>query len=511
MITAHVFTDATRTTLLADLTRRIMPPFGGGLTFATSEHGFAECVLPFVYTSLEQAFEYYNWPGTPHLVISDESATIVYEGRVENVGVITGGATITAYGYWRALADLKYTALWSHAGTADWRELTDEDAATQSTEQYLTDNNNRLHISLKKNERYASGAEGGLIYVLPSRGSHDLAEISFDYDFNMASQWTLRVETYTDDFSSSTTEWTLAGTGATQTGTATIALTANRRVIAFEVFNNTGAPVTYTGETGAAHAKATNVRVTAEQASPIYASDIVAELVEDVTAVNPGQLSSDTSGVAVTAVDLYDEIYQDITPADILDSLAARGGYEAQVWERQKLYFRPAGSAGRTFYVDAAAIEVSRELGAMANRIYATYREENGRVLRTAVANDLDSQRRFGLVRSDSVDTSSTSATEAETLRDAILTIRANYALQAAVAFSRLYNASGGLVPLFDLRTGDTIIIRNLPPQLAQGIDNIRSFRVNRTRYSADANGEQLEVEPVVPVPTLVTLLGGLA
>lgn len=98
-----------------------------------------------------------------------------------------------------------------------------------------------------------------------------------------------------------------------------------------------------------------------------------------------------------------------------------------------------------------------------------------------------------------------TDATEAETHRDARLTDMANYAIRARIVFDAIYTETGAWMPLYELKTGDTLIMRNLPPVLSTNIDNIRSFRVGTTDY--DGDNDQMNVEPEVPVPTLVTLI----
>ncbi len=70
---------------------------------------------------------------------------------------------------------------------------------------------------------------------------------------------------------------------------------------------------------------------------------------------------------------------------------------------------------------------------------------------------------------------------------------------------SKLYDANGNVWPLFSVRAGDTMIIRNLPPTLSTAIDRIRVFRLTRAEYHVD--DDTLTLEPESPLPTLAAML----
>jgi hypothetical protein len=60
-------------------------------------------------------------------------------------------------------------------------------------------------------------------------------------------------------------------------------------------------------------------------------------------------------------------------------------------------------------------------------------------------------------------------------------------------------------MPLYAMRAGDTVTMRNLPPTLSTAVDRIRTFTVGETSY--DAAEDRLDIAPSDPVPTLVTLV----
>jgi hypothetical protein len=176
------------------------------------------------------------------------------------------------------------------------------------------------------------------------------------------------------------------------------------------------------------------------------------------------------------------------------------------VWEDRLLRFHPKGSVGRDWYVDATRIvDLQRTIENLRNSAYGLYQETGGRTLRTANNGDPDNQAKYGVLRRGFVNVQTTSATEAATHRDAFLTDRKNLAIRARVEFERVYDATGAEYPLYSIRAGDTITMRNLPPTLSTSIDRIRSFVVGETEYDAATN--TIDVTPQDPIPTLVTLV----
>lgn len=485
--------------LLADITRRV--GLGGGATFSTNGHGFAAMSAPLVPCSLREAFEWYSWPGLPHVVVGD-GAGVVWEGRLEDIGIVEGGVALMALGYQRALYDLPYTALWSKSGTADWKPST-ENRSGATPARYQTDNNNRLYITPKKGETFGNNADyGELTSVTPHGGLRELTHLTASYDVTLPADWQARIYTSADDYSSLALDWTLTATGSNQTGTIDIDLTPNTRVL-WHIRNATGGSYTATADSGVWYAKLTNVRVTS--ADSVVASAIAAALAAQVAGENPAQLLADTMLIEATTTDLLDEIYEDRYPADILSRLATLHGYEWGVYEGRWLFFRSKG-AGRQWYIDAARPpELQRSLEGLRNSAYATYRGADGRTLRTGNVGDGGSQARYGVRRRGFVSVQTTSLGEAQLHRGVFLADRATLAARAGIVFDRLYDAQGSIWPLWSMRSGDTVTIRNLPPTLGTDIDRIRTFRVAETEYDAAAG--VLSIAPEEPLPLLDVML----
>lgn len=495
-----IYSTPARDVLLADLTGRAQR-----VTFGTGRHGFAG-FRAFVPATLEEAFVIYGWPGTPHLLICDGAASVVWEGRLEDIAIVPGGVRLGALGYWRALADVPYTALWSLRSTAPWRVESEDTIATHKPKKFDFDNNNRLFISLTKDTSYSQFDAGGWVFWEPHPGIRDIVNVSFDYVFNCSSDFTARLRSNAEDYVTGSTDWTLAGDGTSQSGSASISTSAPAVILQFIVIKTTAGSVTYTGESGAAFLRISNLRIKTTSASTVLASDIAAALAVYVNGINSSQLSASSALITATSTDLRDELYEDAYPADILDRLALLHNYQAAVYEGRRLIFQPKTTAGRTWYVDVARIvDLQRSLDPLRNSAYAIYREAGGRRLRTAVANNALSQARYGLARRGAVSVQTTSQTEAQTHRAAWLSDRSDYAVRAGIEFERIYDDAGAPWPLYAIRAGDRLVMRNLPPTLSTDVDNIRSFRVAGTDY--DVDGDAIRVEPETPTPTLVTLL----
>jgi hypothetical protein len=503
MLTLQVYQDSTMGKLLADYSNRLND---GGLRFSTNEHGFAALEAGLIVMPLTQAFEVYEWQGLPHVVVSDNATGVIWEGRLEDIEVVDGGIRLGAFGYQRALHDVPYTALWSWTGSADWREVTNNDLSAFATSRYEIDNNNRLYVALRKGETYFNQTNlGGLTYCVPNRGQRNITNFSCSYDVDLPANWEFRVRSMTDAFGSAAVENTLTATGSQQTGTLSLTLTANERVVV-EARNNTGGSTTFAGNTSEDYIKLTSIRVKSTTAASVLASDIAAALAAFVNSINSDQLSSSAAFIEATTTDLQDEVYEDQYPADILNDLALLHTYEWAVWEGQRLHFHSKGSAGRTWYVDATRIaNIQRSIENLYNSAYVTLQEAGGRTIRTANSGDPNSQSKYGVLRRGFTSVQSTSATEANIHREAFLADRKTLAIRANVEFERVYDALGAEYPLYSIRAGDTVTIRNLPPTLSTDIDRIRSFVVGETEYDALEN--RISVTPQDPIPTLVTLV----
>ena len=488
---------------------------------STNEHGF-EALTWEMDTSFARSFWLYDRPGIPHVVLTT-GAGIAWEGRLEDVTITASGRQCTAYGYWRALSDVPYTALWSTTSVVDFLQANFAQTTARAPDLYSMDSNNRLFIGLTKGTvyRYANDA-GEWFYCVPSAGARQIVAISFACEVLLPATFLVQCNIWNQVSGAYTagtgiSVWALTATGALQTGTQTLTFAGTPRDVAtFIVYWDTVGGTTYVGETGAAYAKITNIRIQTTTSAALYASEIAAALANYINGINPSQLSASAALIQSPAVDLTDEIYEDQYPADILTHLAALGDnqtpprqWEAGVWENRRLHFRPRGSAGRAWYIDATDPQIQRTLEQLRNSAYATYQDANGVTLRGATSSNANSIVRYGLTRQAAVSTQTTSSTQAATQRDAYLQDNQNPAPRSGITTSILYDGYGARWPLWAARSGDTVTFRNLSPTLSMDIDRIRTFRIARTEY--DANADTLMIESETPTPSLDVLVARIA
>lgn len=250
----------------------------------------------------------------------------------------------------------------------------------------------------------------------------------------------------------------------------------------------------------------------AVQGFRILADEIAEDIVAQVSALNSDQLSSSTSLIQSPGLDLADEVYGDAIPADVLTHLVELGDnqtpprvWEVGVYEDRELHFRPRGDAARAWYVDATSLEIIRTLEDLINKTYAVYQDASNRVLRTAAASDSASIARYGITRRAEITADTTSSTQAGVIRDTQLADHKDPLPRATVVFPAVYDASGAWYPLWMVRSGDTVTIRNLPPSTSTTIDRIRTFRISHTTY--DLMARTLAIELEAPPARLATLL----
>lgn len=252
-----------------------------------------------------------------------------------------------------------------------------------------------------------------------------------------------------------------------------------------------------------------DVPYTATPASPTQSDVIVRAILAAARADNPDQLSPDEWRILAPGVDVFDEDYTDARMADILTRLAGLGDdqdpparWEVGVWEDGLVHFRPRGSDSRTWYTDLPSIEIERSLAQVINSVYTRY--DDGTSI-TGTAADAPSIARYGVTRRRALASRTTDVVQATRERDAALADGAMPIPRAGVTLDRVLTATGTPVPRWMVRSGDTLTIRNLPPDSGDLIDRIRTFRIAETRYRAD--DDTLTVVPESPLPTLDVLV----
>jgi hypothetical protein len=307
----------------------------------------------------------------------------------------------------------------------------------------------------------------------------------------------------------------VAGAGVTATVASTARMYAGQTIYLNNAATSQSEAVTITSVTNATHVVATfalnHTSGETVRAPVVYGSRIAAALLAEARALNINLIAGDGGLIAGTVLDITDASYEDALPADVLDDLARRGDgagglIETGVDELNRLYFRPKGSAATAWYVRLEALSLDRPRTSIENRIYATYDDPaSDRTLRTASANDSASQGQYGLTRIGLVEASTSSATLAGTIRNLALSDRADPTPAAQIGIVQIENVAGAIVSGDQIRPGDTVTIRNLPPAIGLGGGRVRSFVVSEMRY--DPMTRQVSVVPETPLPLLDVLI----
>ncbi len=560
-------------------------PSAEGVAFSTGEHGFErmERTIPRL---LIEAFRVYDQAGTLHGEVNSGAGDRVWEGRTEDPAIYANedgsGLKLSSLGYWRALSDTLYTALWSTTSLSVWRTVNESDVSNRTPGMYAIEISSHIQIATMKGATYGSGANvGSVVFQAPHNGARQIIGFSIDYVGFLPTNWRFFYGRYSEGFVTLSGTAIVDGAGAAFSGSINVTI-SGCDYIELGIFNNTGANSTPAGETGANYVRITNLRLVtatanrinttltanrnagvnvtatvgstarmyngqrlqiggasesvvvlsigsstqfnadfaknhltgdAVQAHVIYADEIASDLVSTVSALNSTQLSSSPALIQSPGLDLTDEVYADVVPADVLTYLANLGDnasppnvWEVGVWEDRRLHFRPRSSKSRTWYVDVTDLEVARSLEQLVNSIYATYEEAGGRTLRSAVSTDATSVNRYKVTRRKAINVRTTSLAAATAQRDLALSDTKDPIPRSRVRFTELFDGAGARWPGWMARSGDTLIIRNLPANLATTIDRIRSFRISRTDYRPD-DEQPLGVELESPLPGLAFFL----
>lgn len=236
---------------------------------------------------------------------------------------------------------------------------------------------------------------------------------------------------------------------------------------------------------------------------------LAATLLAAARSSNPTLLDDSEVFIEPSGTTVYNEVYKDADMRQLLTRFAALGStttdpirWEVGVDDGERLYFRPRGSAGQTWYVDAAEIDIERSLSKVWNSAYTRY--DSG-ANETTTAEDTASIARYGVTRRKVYSSRAADLSQAEQERDAVLTDGATPVPRASVKVEQVFTSTGARVPLWMVRSGDTLIVRNLPPESGSTVDRIRSFIIAETRFSCDSN--TIDITPESPPPMLDNLV----
>ena len=552
------------------------------ITVHNTKHGFGSISFNLPLTPAQLVLLY----GNPLVLdVSLKHAGALFNGRLEDIQIKGDHVQFTALGYWRALSDLKYTAMWSvtdlKAFQAEWLANTTQGPTTN---RFFTidSNNGTITIGLVKNTIMALNTRAHMYYRIPDQSNRQINGVMIDYALLTSANVTMRISLWNSAYpfgGFGSNAISLAGNGALQIGSTFTGVTACD-VISF------GLEVTtlhnYNGETGAEYVKITGIRIVTDNSfgvnvsltavrtngSPvtctvgstanmyigmrlilsgggksesvivltipssttftanvvnapgggypigtnvasfeIYPNQVVSGLINYVANNNPTQLNSNTGLVQTAAYDMLDETYIDALPSEIIDYLSTVGDgvnqFETGVLESKLLYFRTRNSVARTWYINYEDPDVRTSLDALHNSYYATYNGPNNTALRTTTSTDSVSASKYGVIRQSVIDVRTTNVTLANKHRDLAITNNKTILPQANVVVSKVWYNAGTIGRLEDVRSGDYIVVMNIPPVVVgTTLDLLRTFRVVET--ALDFDNAMLTIVPEVLLPSIV-------
>jgi hypothetical protein len=541
-----------------------------GLVITTGPRGFEECSF-FVPMDRGEARTWYGRSGATHIQVS-ENGRVVYEGRVEVVSTIDGplsGLAITALGYWRAFSDAPINTEWSTGNRSRWQPIETAQLAGRVPDEWNFTTDDKVMISAVSGGVFDSSRGGATYFTFGNTVSKTIQTLDAAYSLTAPTGWIAFIQAFTGPFTGASNVWTLAGNGATQTGTIALSslaahtismlITRNRAATtlgtAIAAGTRTVTPgsisgiavgnklwiggtepeevevtavvgATFTAVFRYAHAAAdvvsfvsehkegdirfelTAPRIKATNSSTVTASEVLTQILTDINASNPGHISASTALVGNPGVDLK-EFQYDGYPDAVIDQLATMGDASGNVWTAE-VYEDQVLRFRREDSITAVyqimqTPELSRDLDLFRSHLIPRYQDANGDVAQGTTQANLIAASRAGVVRSAFFE-----APEVDSV--ATVNALAATALLDTVSPAPMGDITvtellrnGVRVPLHRLRKGDIVECVEFPSSGSQAVDDARRLRVSATSYDHDA--QTLTISPTLPASTIEALL----
>lgn len=524
-------------------------PFMYNLEFTTNENGFwyLSCNL---HINKDVAADLYKARKIFHVWYGDGPNTF-FEGRLEDVQY-GNEIKITAYGYIRAFSDLQVNDLWSTQRYDLWHPLqSSQFPSNVLSNQWTYDQTNRVYIALNKNSSPPFAYSLGGFYFLGMQKSK--RKLSYaEFTLNIVNK-PLRLLYALLVTASGTTLGFKADSNAYFTNTTASgyitnvskSYTAGDNLVFLAQYD---ASALYIGETGDVSMELTNVRIGTTPSisgARLYADEILKYTVSGVFALNPGQINPDMSAIRSPQTDLKEVIFEDITGKDVIDQLLmytdSNGNfYECTVWEDQRVCFQPQKTYYNTWVVDIEDLTLVRTLEGTYNmirtkyskKIYAqgqvhfvpyTETQPNGRIRsgvrfvwdqidtnvsdikRTEFIPNQVSIDTLGIQRQTTVQIQTESESVAQAKAQKIADLRNSRALKTQIDVTYVLDEQDSRHDPRKVRSGDRIIIRNIPTALLDEVEN--TFFIKETKWNDDT--KVMTITPAEPIDQLATIVGG--
>lgn len=487
--------------ILYDVTSESIQP-----EFSTNRYGYGYAKFSLDWP-IEKAAQLFRLKSVAYIRIGTGNKSY-FEGRLEDVE-IGNIITLTAFGYWRAFSDIQVNDLWSTTNLDFWQDfpVTPLRLGARS-EAYTYQRQDGVRIALNKNVTVSGGQFGGIIGFYPSKSTRLLDTIDFFYQYfspsiNSALGLQKLNEFYGAYADAGVNPWILPAGSPSTVGRTTVTNIQSSGLLLY--FSNSAiAGSLFVGETGSFYGSFSGIRVGTSASisgSRLYADEILRYTTNQVINLNTNQVSLDFSGIESPRYDLTDVWYTDKTGLDVINDLlrypdTSGNTYELKIWENQKVLFRPKESIN-TWYIDISVIQLNRTLDKFYNQVNSRYTDTMKRstMVTVEVAGFHNRQTVLTLNTND--------PNIAATAGNTLLSDYARKPPQSEISATHIRNDQGSYVEAINIRSGDTIIIQNIPPMLFDAIDN--TFIVDET--IADLQSGIVRIIPEKPIAELENLL----
>jgi hypothetical protein len=472
--------------------------------FSTNKYGFGYARFS-ISQKLDDIQALFSLKSVGYIFIGTAVKTY-FEGRLEDIEIQDQFVTLTSFGYWRAFSDLQVNDLWSTTDLSAWQII--EGNIRGRPESYATENTgDTIKFSLQKNTLISGGTFTGAYLYTPSQSRLlDTIDLKYGYQTPSANS-AVGVQRIVDRFTPYAANPNTYALTSSLTVTSVPVTATNMQCSGILLFfSSTVIPGTlFIGETGSFFTAFSGIRVgttSTISGGRLYADEIMRYTLSGVYSLNPAQINPSTLGITSPLYDLKDVWFKDNTALEVVDFLLqypdSQGNqYDFKIWENRQVYFKRKISP-RTWYITLGSINVSRTLKDYYNTINSRYTD-------TLRRNQIAQIRTSGGVinRQKSLDVNTDDPNLARSAAQANLADIQRKPPQSDIEISKVQDSSGAIWDAYEVRTGDTIVIRDIPVALFALIDN--TFIVAETISNLDTGITRLI--PEKPLPYLDTLL----
>lgn len=473
--------------------------------FTTNKYGFGYCKFNVTW-DLSRVAPYFKFKKQYYVRVGNASETF-WEGRLEDVE-LGQKSVFTAFGYWRSFSDVQFNDLWSTTDIGRFKVAPafSNGVAGRPEKFSLSNQNGILSISLTKNTDYTGNYNARHVLVNPIGSQRKIQAISFTFQQRNTSVTTLAAGAQDTDqtYRAGTTNYFLVQSTASGLYIPTTAFLPNLDAVA--LFLGTPFAALFVGETGDEAVFYSNVRVGTTPSisgARLYADEILRYTASGVNTVNSNMISQDFSLIQSPRYDLTDIEFLDKSGIDVIETLLKYPDYlgqqwEFRVWENQQIIFRPITSY-KTWYVDLNDIKLKRTMDTVYSQVRTRYKGMND--YQTWSQYTTNPNYPYTLQRQKTVQTDLLNP-DTTAIANAFFADQ-NEKERFAITVRVVIDTQGRVRPSYYVRSGDTIILRNIPPYLFDSINS--SFVVDETITHPDEGTTQLV--PRNPTPELDALL----